>query len=181
MVKKLVIILIMILMLVGAGIYFRVEFKYMMVLNGQNTLILGKLKKAIKAPANNVETTEDHIAAVADENGVGFATDLGLYDKTLFKHCGDDCFDRPSFYRAYAKILAQIHVEELWVYAQNKTKDRVATYILDREKNQILKTLQKSRAKISSHYGAIKTPEHKQAANDVVKQMDEKIAQISAK
>ncbi len=181
MVKKLVIILVIILMLAGAGIYFRVEFKYMMVLNGQNTLILGKLKKAVKLPTDNVNTTEDHIAAVADENGVGFATDLSLYDKTLFTQCANECYERPSFYRAYGKILGQVHVEELWVFAQNKTKDRVAAYILNREKNQILKTLQKSRAKIADHYNAIKAPEHKQAAIDVVKKIDEKIAQISAK
>ncbi|MBY0451681.1 MAG: hypothetical protein K2P92_01515 [Bdellovibrionaceae bacterium] len=181
MVKKLVIILIFILMLVGVAIFFRVEFKYMMVLNGQSTLILGKLKKAVKLPANNITTREDHIAAVADENGVGFATDLSLYNKALFKQCAEACLTKPEFYRAYNKILDQVHVEELWVYAQNKTKDRVASYILDREKNQLLKTLQKSRAQISDGYGTITALDQKQMALDTIKKIDDKIALIKAK
>jgi hypothetical protein len=181
MVKKLVILLIFILMLVGVAIFFRVEFKYMMVLNGQSTLILSKLKKAVKMAANNVTATEDHIAMVADESGIGFATDLSLYNNALFKQCAEACLNRPEFYRAYNKVLDQVHVEELWVYAQNKTKDRVAGYILNREKNLMLKTLQKSRAQISDGYSTILVLEQKQMALDTIKKIDEKIALLKEK
>ena len=181
MVKKLVIILLVILFLVGVAVYFRVEFKYTMVQNGQSTLILNKLKKAVKQPTDGVHPAEVNIAAVAEESGIAFATDYSLYDRYIWKACQEECINTEGFYRGYTEVLKQLHKEELWVYQQNKTKDRVATYIFDKEKTVVLQILKKTRARVSDHYNEIKNNDMKVAAVNLIKLIDEKIASMDSK
>ena len=181
MVNKLVVSLVVILMVLGIAIYFRVEFKYMMVLNGRGTLLLGQLSKISKTPLAAGENPEDRIAEVAEKSGIHFATDYLILESALFKSCKDECLKRPAFYQDYIRLINQITIKNLWVVEQNRMKDNVAYYIQDREQNQFLNNFVTKRAYVSDSYNSISSYDLKEMALALIQAIDAKVMEIKKK
>lgn len=182
MVNKLVVSLILLLMLLGVAIYFRVEFKYAMVANNRNSFILKELNKAAKTKSiNDNETQEDKIYAVMEKNGIKFATDFILIEDYLFKACDPNCLNNPSFYKNYSKMIDQIKLKRLWVVKHNQLEDKVAYYIQDQEEQQFVDTFLKRRSYISDHYKNISNLDNKEQALALVKIIDNKIIELKKK
>jgi hypothetical protein len=181
MVNKIVSSIIFVLFLLGLAIYFRVEFKYMMVLNNRGSLILNQLSKALKDPVNQNENFEDRVAAIAEKNGVRFATDYMLMENFLFKSCKEECLNRPVFYKTYMKIIALIQIKKLWVVEQNRLKDSVAYYIQEREEKQFLNNFTTRRAFISENYTKLPSYDLKELALSLTQTMDAKVMEIRKK
>lgn len=181
MVNKLIYSILAVLFLLGAAIYFRVEFKYMMVLNNRGSLILTELGKAEKEAAASKESIENGIASVAEKNGVKFATDYLLMENRLFKSCSTTCLSRSEFYRSYIKLISQIKIKKLWVVERNIMKDSVAYFIQEREETQFLENFAKRRAYISENYEKIPSYELKELALSLTQAIDSKVMEIKKK
>ncbi len=181
MVNKLVISTLVILFVLGAAIYFRVEFKYMMVLNNRGSLILSLLKKADKDPLKPGESAEERIAAIGDSSGVKFATDYLIMENSLFKACKTECLKKAAFYKSYLKLISQIQIKKLWVVERNKMKDSVAYYIQEREENQFLNNFVSRRAYITENYEKIPSYELKELALSLTQAIDAKVMEIKKK
>lgn len=181
MVNKLVYSVIAVLFILGAAIYFRVEFKYMMVLNNRGSMVLSLLKKADKEPLKAGETAETRIAQVGEQNGVKFATDYLIMENALFKACKTECLSRAAFYRSYMKLIAQIKIKKLWVVERNIMKDSVAYFIQEREENQFLTNFTTRRAFISDNYDKIPSDELKELALSLTQAIDAKVMEIKKK
>ena len=181
MVNKLVVSTLIILFVLGVAIYFRVEFKYMMVLNNRGSLILAELKKATKEPLTANENMEDRISAVGEKTGVKFATDYLLMESSLFKSCGAQCLSRPAFFKNYSKLISLIQIKKLWVVQHNRMKDSVAYFIQDREEQQFLNNFVSRRAYISDNYDKISSYENKEMALALTQTIDAKVMELKKK
>ena len=181
MVNKLVVSLILLLMLLGVAIYFRVEFKYKMVAEGQNTQILNDLKKASIDALGPQETRLDKIVQVADQHKIGFATDLQLLDSYLVKSCAEDCLKDPKYYESLKKLVDLVDLKKMWVVRKNWSKDTVAYYIQDQEVAVIKNTLLKRRSYIAEKYNDLPSYQLKETALTTIKAVDEKIKELQKK
>lgn len=181
MVNKLVSSIIVVLMLLGVAIYFRVEFKYMMVLNNRGSMLLDQLNKATKAPLAPQEQAEDRITSVAEKNGVKFATDYLLMENFLFKTCKEECVNKPAFYKNYIKLISQIKIKKLWVVEQNRLKDSVAYFIQEREETQLLSNFETRRLYISGSYDQLPSYDLKELSLSLIQAIDAKVMEIKKK
>jgi hypothetical protein len=177
-INKLVVAFLIILFILGVAIYFRVEFKYMMVLNGRGTLLLSELNKASKVPLAANESPEDRVSVVAEKNGVKFASDYLIMENSLFHACNPDCLKKPAFYKNYSKLISQIQLKKLWVVEQNKMKDSVAYYIQDREEKKFLDSFKSRRSYISDNYDKIPNYDLKEMAISVTQAIDAKVLEL---
>ena len=172
MVNRVVVSLIILLMFLGIFIYFRVEMKYSMVMNGRASDYLRSLSSAKSAA---------EIADTVEKKGVQFALDYKLIEDFLLKTCNPNCYENADFYRAHLKIVKEIKAKRLWVVKQNRFKDSVSYYIQDGEEKKLEEHFLATREKISAEYTKIKSMEHKQLALDVIKALDEKIVELRKK
>jgi hypothetical protein len=181
MVNKLVVSFIFILMLLGIAIYFRVEFKYKMVAEGQNIQILNDLKTLMKAEISASENRLEKIAHVGEKHKIAFATDLQTLDSYLFKACQPVCHTNSKYYENLTRLVALVDLKKMWVVRKNWSKDTVAYFIQDQEVAVIIRTLLKRREYIADHY--IKLPNHelKEVAMTSIKSIDEKIKELQKK
>ena len=181
MLNKLVSSIIIVLFLLGVAIYFRVEFKYMMVLNNRGSMLLDQLNKEVKSKLEPQELVEDRILTVAEKNGVKFATDYLLMENFLFKTCKEECITKPSFYRNYIKLISQIKIKKLWVVEQNKLKDSVAYFIQEREEKQLLGNFEARRLFISENYDKLPSYDLKELSLSLTQAIDAKVMEIKKK
>jgi hypothetical protein len=150
----------------------------MMVLNGRATFILNEIKKSAKAPAAASNAPEELIAAVAEKNGVQFASDYLIMESSLFKACSTECLKRSVFYKSYLKLISQIQIKKLWVVERNRMKDSVAFYIQDREQKQFLDNFSAKRSYISDNYDKIPSYELKELALALTQAIDGKVMEL---
>jgi len=181
MLNKLIYSTLAVLFILGAAIYFRVEFKYMMVLNSRGSEVLSQLKKAEKEPLKPGETNEERIASIGEKNGVKFATDYLIMENTLFKACKAECLKRASFYKGYLRLIGQIKMKKLWVVERNIMKDSVAYFIQEREENQFLNNFASRRAYITDNYEKIPSDDLKELALSLTQAIDAKVMEIKKK
>lgn len=181
MVNKLVVSLILILMLLGIAIYFRVEFKYKMVAEGQNIQILNDLKAIEKQQLSPDENILDKVAQVAEKHKIAFATDLQALDKHLFKACQPNCHTNAKYYENLARLVALVDLKKMWVVRKNWSKDTVAYFIQDQEVAVIIATLLKRREYIADQYIKLPSYELKEVAMASIKTIDGKIKELQKK
>ena len=181
MVNKLVVSLILILMLLGIAIYFRVEFKYKMVAEGQNIQIINDLKAIEKQQPAEGDNRLEKIALVGEKHKIAFATDLQVLDKHLFNACKPNCHTEPKYYESLAKLVALVDLKKMWVVRKNWSKDTVAYFIQDQEVAVIKNTLLKRREYIADQYIKLPSYDLKEVAMASIKTIDEKIKELQKK
>lgn len=181
MVNKLVVSLILILMLLGIAIYFRVEFKYKMVAEGQNIQIINDLKAIEKQTLSPAENRLVKIADVAVKHKIAFATDLQALDSHLFKACQPECQNDVKYYESLGKIISLVDLKKMWVVRKNWSKDTVAYFIQDQEVAVIKNILLKRREFIADKYAKLPSYEIKEVAMASIKTIDEKIKELQKK
>lgn len=181
MVNKLVVSLILILMLLGIAIYFRVEFKYKMVAEGQNIQIVNDLKLLQKQELSAEENKLEKIAEIAEKHKIAFATDLQALDSYLFDACKPQCLNDVKYYSSLTRLVALVDLKKMWVVRKNWSKDTVAYFIQDQEVAVIKNTLLKRREFIADQYGKLPNYELKEVALASVKIIDEKIKELQKK
>lgn len=181
MVNKLVVSLILILMLLGIAIYFRVEFKYKMVAEGQNIQILNDLKAIMKPEFSDAENRLEKIAQVGEKHKIAFATDLQALDNYLFKVCQPNCHTNSSYYANLNRVVDLIDLKKMWVVRKNWSKDTVAYFIQDQEVAVIKNTLLKRREYIADQYIKLPSYDLKEVAMASIKNIDEKIKELQKK
>jgi gamma-glutamyltranspeptidase len=181
MVNKLVVSLILILMILGIAIYFRVEFKYKMVAEGQNMQILKDLKAVEKMQLKPEESRLEKIAEVGEKHKIAFATDLQALDNHLFNACKPECHVDSKYYKNFSRLVALVDLKKMWVVRKNWSKDTVAYYIQDQEVAVIKNTLLKRREYIADQYAKLPNYELKEVAMASIKTIDEKIKELQKK
>ena len=181
MVNKLVVSLILILMILGIAIYFRVEFKYAMVANNRNSLYLRDLNNALNSTKNDNTSKQDKVISVMEKNGIKFSTDYILVEDYLYKSCEPNCLTSLSFYENYEKLINQVQVKRLWVVKHNQLKDKVAYFIQDKEEKQFKENFLKRREYISNQYKNINELDLKQKSLNLIKSIDAKLAELNKK
>jgi len=181
MVNKLVYSVIAILFILGVAIFFRVEFKYMMVLNNRGSEVLSLIKKANKEPLKAGETMEDRIAVIGEQAGVRFATDYLIMENSLFKSCKTECLKKAEFFKSYIKLISQIKIKKLWVVARTIMKASVSYLIQEREENQFLNNFTSKREWITENYEKIPSYELKELALSLTQAIDAKVMEIKKK
>lgn len=181
MVNKLVVSFILILMLLGIAIYFRVEFKYKMVAEGQNIQILNDLKVIEKQELKPNENLLEKIAVVGEKHKIAFATDLQALDNHLFKACKPNCHTDAKYYESLNRLVALIDLKKIWVVRKNWSKDTVAYFIQDQEVAVIKTTLLKRREYIADQYIKLPSYDLKEVAMASIKTIDNKIKELQQK
>lgn len=168
-------------MLLGVAIYFRVEFKYKMVAEGQNIQILNDLKAIEKQELKPDENILEKIALVGEKHKIAFATDLQALDNHLYKSCQPDCYTNAKYYESLGKLVALVDLKKMWVVRKNWSKDTVAYFIQDQEVAVIKTTLLKRREYIADHYIKLPSYELKEVAMASIKTIDNKIKELQKK
>ena len=181
MVNKLVVSFILLLMLLGIAIYFRVEFKYKMVAEGQNVQIINDLKAIEEQDLKPDESRLEKIAQVAEKHKIAFATDLQALDNHLFKACDPSCYSDPKYHESLARLVALVDLKKMWVVRKNWSKDTVAYFIQDQEVAVIKNILLKRRQSIADQYAKLPSYELKEVAMASIKTVDAKIKELQKK
>ena len=169
MVNKLIFSILFLLMLLGVAIYFRSEFKYSTMARSHAMGLNSKMKEAGNAEAI-VDTMEQN-------KGIVFATDFVQGEKQLAKLCKPDCLNAPEYYAAYGRLVESIHPEKLWAY-KNLFKDKVTTFIFQKEKQKLSDELFKNRMYFSDNYKSVKSDQQKGILLELVKKIDLKITEL---
>ena len=176
MVNRIVVSLIMILMLLGVAIYFRVEFKYGMAAKNHSQILADELSRA-KSAAGETERLSS-VLKTAQKFGIAFADDYKIIDEALVDACRPKCFAMAEFYDSVDKVVEMIERKKMWVVRKNRTKDSVANYIQNTEEAEIIQTLLVRRTYISDGYSSIASFDLREKALASINLIDAKIKEL---